>query len=229
MSDRLTRVRDEAAHDPLEPPTLRAVPDGGGVATEPFRPVAPAAPVADVVAPAAEPAVVATEVTAREESDDAVERALDARRAMDRNTDGLTIIEVAEPALVPELVGRMPKQAFTIQIARALDDLLRAEALRRTRERGQPVNKTDFIVGAFVAHRIPADASAADALVARLPLNMVDVPTVIMSVRIDAETRSRLAVVRMQLKQMRSPTPMNEVYTALIVGHLGGLAKKAQR
>jgi hypothetical protein len=132
-------------------------------------------------------------------------------------------------AAAPAMAARKPKESFTIQISIELDRLLRDESVRRTNEAGRRVRISELVTKAFTADRVPKDVTEAEALVCRLPEAMASDSTTTTSVRVDEITRRRLALLHARLTQARSPARMRELYTALILDHLGELPRRAQR
>lgn len=221
----LDRARQQAEDDDLDLQPVRrsleVLPNDPPVAVEP--------PVAAVPAPEPEPATAVVQSVPAT----TIDESLDARRRMGEGRDLVFTTPAAlaksELGLAVEVMARRPKQTFTIQIAAELDRILREEMVRRTAESRKRVNLADLITRAFSADRIPETPAQAETLVCRLPDAVASDATVTTTVRIDDGTHERLALLRARLKQVRSVVLMRDVYTALILDHLGQLPKRAQR
>lgn len=134
----------------------------------------------------------------------------------------------AEPITVGAPVREVPKP-FSIQIAEELDRMLRAEVVRRTDETGRAVPIAELVHAGFSATAVPADVADVETLVSRLSDAMANGSIVATSVRVDTETRRRLASLKARLREARSPVTMHAVYTALILNGLGQLPKRTKR
>ena len=234
----LDRARQQAETDDIDLQPVRrpleVVPE--------VRPSALAAEHPAVAAPPATPAVDAADQAAAQPELSPVQRpapatldeAFEARRRMGEGGDialasSTAVASTDRPALTVAVVTRRPKQTFTIQIAAELDRILRDEMVRRTAESRKRVTLADLITKAFSADRIPESPEQAEVFACRLPGIVATDATVTTTVRIDEGTHERLALLRARIKQVRSVVLMRDVYTALILDHLGQLPKRAQR